>query len=180
MKERIVSTARDLFSEYGYFNVSMSQIAKRLKITKPALYYYFSSKKEILREVIKEVFSDLKEILKKAQKETTPEKKVKKFIQEYFEFVNKENILVKLSFFKFPSPELRIYFENLKKEFLQETKSIFKEFFKTSKTKADYCDEFLSFILATLNGFAQDLSEKKSNTKKLVKKIWQIYFKGRK
>lgn len=49
-REAIVKTAAHLFLEHGYQKTSMSLLATRLKITKPALYYYFRNKEEILVE----------------------------------------------------------------------------------------------------------------------------------
>lgn len=37
-KERILETALELFAQSGYLGTSMNDIAKRLKITKGALY----------------------------------------------------------------------------------------------------------------------------------------------
>lgn len=49
-RQAVLQAAARLFLEYGTHRVSMSEIADRLKITKPALYYYFSSKDELLAE----------------------------------------------------------------------------------------------------------------------------------
>ena len=46
-REAVLRTAAHLFLEYGYQKSSMSMLASQLKITKPALYYYFSNKEEI-------------------------------------------------------------------------------------------------------------------------------------
>jgi AcrR family transcriptional regulator len=49
-RDAVLQTAAHLFLERGYRRTSMSQLATRLKITKPALYYYFRNKEEILVE----------------------------------------------------------------------------------------------------------------------------------
>lgn len=49
-RDAVLQTAARLFLETGYRKTSMSQLATRLKITKPALYYYFRNKEEILVE----------------------------------------------------------------------------------------------------------------------------------
>ena len=46
----VLRTAAHLFLESGYRRTSMSQLATRLNVTKPSLYYYFRSKEEILVE----------------------------------------------------------------------------------------------------------------------------------
>lgn len=47
-RRQILREAGALFSEVGFHNASMEQIAARLGLTKTALYYYFSDKSEIL------------------------------------------------------------------------------------------------------------------------------------
>ncbi|MGH9081684.1 MAG: TetR/AcrR family transcriptional regulator [Acidimicrobiales bacterium] len=46
-RERILEVALELFTEQGYEQTSLREIAERLGFTKAALYYHFSSKEEI-------------------------------------------------------------------------------------------------------------------------------------
>jgi AcrR family transcriptional regulator len=47
-RDRILDVALDLFIDKGYDGTSLREIAERLGITKAALYYYFTSKDDIL------------------------------------------------------------------------------------------------------------------------------------
>jgi len=47
-RERILDVALDLFTDQGFDGTSMREIAERLDISKPAIYYHFASKEEIL------------------------------------------------------------------------------------------------------------------------------------
>jgi AcrR family transcriptional regulator len=47
-KVAILRTAARLFASRGYQDVSLNDVAGALRVTKPTLYYYFSSKDEIL------------------------------------------------------------------------------------------------------------------------------------
>jgi AcrR family transcriptional regulator len=47
-RERILDVALDLFTDQGFDGTSMREIAERLNISKPAIYYHFASKEEIL------------------------------------------------------------------------------------------------------------------------------------
>ncbi len=51
-KQQIIEAATKLFSGYGYEKVTMSMLAKACRITEPALYRYFPSKKNIYNEVL--------------------------------------------------------------------------------------------------------------------------------
>jgi AcrR family transcriptional regulator len=47
-RERILDVSLDLFTDQGFDGTSMREIADRLHITKPSIYYHFASKEEIL------------------------------------------------------------------------------------------------------------------------------------
>jgi AcrR family transcriptional regulator len=47
-REKILDVALDLFTDQGFDGTSMREIAERLHISKPAIYYHFASKEEIL------------------------------------------------------------------------------------------------------------------------------------
>jgi AcrR family transcriptional regulator len=47
-REKILDVALDLFTGQGFDGTSMREIAERLHISKPAIYYHFASKEEIL------------------------------------------------------------------------------------------------------------------------------------
>jgi AcrR family transcriptional regulator len=49
-KDAVLCAAVRLFLEEGYHRATLNEVAKRLKITKPALYNYFRSKEEIFFE----------------------------------------------------------------------------------------------------------------------------------
>ncbi len=83
-KKHIIEVARRLFSEYSYLGVSMSDIAKKLNITKAALYYHFTGKTEIYKRVLDKVFDDLSLSIDEALKETTIDKKFRKLIKKKF------------------------------------------------------------------------------------------------
>ena len=44
--------ARELFAEKGVQRTSLQDIAARLGITKPALYYHFSSREDLVRSIV--------------------------------------------------------------------------------------------------------------------------------
>jgi AcrR family transcriptional regulator len=50
-RKRILDAARDLFGSTGFDSTTVRSIAKRVGISDPALYHYFSSKRAILNAV---------------------------------------------------------------------------------------------------------------------------------
>ncbi|NPD47297.1 TetR/AcrR family transcriptional regulator [Lentimicrobium sp. S6] len=51
----IVCVAEELFAKYGFENVTMDQVSKAAKFSKPTLYKYFKSKDELALLVYKEI-----------------------------------------------------------------------------------------------------------------------------
>lgn len=51
-RQRIQHVARELFAEKGVQRTSLRDIAARLGITKPALYYHFESREDLVRSIV--------------------------------------------------------------------------------------------------------------------------------
>ena len=65
-KQLILNAALTLFSEKGYEGVGVQEICTASNITKPTLYYYFSSKSGLLCAIIENFGKKLSEGLEKA------------------------------------------------------------------------------------------------------------------
>ena len=120
-KKYIIGAARNLFSEFSYLGVSMSDIAKKLNITKAALYYHFTGKAEIYKKVLEEVFNDLKlSIDKVVNKTTADEQQLNNLIKNYLEFGFQEKNLIRAFILKLSSvdPQIREYIIQLRKRII--------------------------------------------------------------
>jgi AcrR family transcriptional regulator len=51
-RQRIQDVAREIFAEKGVQRTSLQDIAGRLGITKPALYYHFRSREDLVRSIL--------------------------------------------------------------------------------------------------------------------------------
>lgn len=54
-KEEIIEVAKRRFSHYGYSKTTMNEIADDLKITKANLYYYYSDKSGLFKDIISSI-----------------------------------------------------------------------------------------------------------------------------
>lgn len=63
---RILEAAERLFLERGYHATALQEIADRVGITKPALYYHFGSKAEILSSLLEPMNTRLEQVLNDA------------------------------------------------------------------------------------------------------------------
>jgi len=59
-KKIIVNVATRLFSRFGFHKTSMDEIAKIARKAKGSLYYHFSSKEALFREVVSKEITNLK------------------------------------------------------------------------------------------------------------------------
>ncbi|SDG47119.1 regulatory protein, tetR family [Sinosporangium album] len=57
-RARIQAAALDLFTEKGIQQTSLREIADRLGVTKPALYYHFASRDDLVRSLIQPLVDD--------------------------------------------------------------------------------------------------------------------------
>jgi len=62
-RARIKAVALELFTEHGYENTSLREIAERLGVTKAALYYHFKSKDEIVDSLVADQGEAIDEML---------------------------------------------------------------------------------------------------------------------
>lgn len=79
-RERIQVVARDLFAEHGLRNTSLQDIAARLEITKPALYYHFSSRDDLVRSIVQPMVDDLEAFLA-----TRGSRGTRQLLEDYFD-----------------------------------------------------------------------------------------------
>lgn len=86
-RNNILKTSGELFSQRGYFGVSMQDIAGKLNITKAALYYHFDNKNELVEVLLRQSIKDLKVELKKAvDTSRIPSEVLFNVIKTFFDF----------------------------------------------------------------------------------------------
>ncbi|WP_054707120.1 TetR/AcrR family transcriptional regulator [Bacillus sp. JCM 19041] len=56
---QIVKTAYEMFAKKGFHQTSLSHIASEVGISKPAIYYYFKSKDELIKSLFEKVTQEI-------------------------------------------------------------------------------------------------------------------------
>ena len=80
----ILRTAAQLFAERGYHETSLNDLARRLGVSKPALYYYIKSKDDILLQCLDVAMEDIRAALAEAEAcRQDARQKLKIFVQHY-------------------------------------------------------------------------------------------------
>jgi AcrR family transcriptional regulator len=87
-KELIMSIASALFREKGYDRTSLDDIAAGLSITKPSLYYHFSSKEDILLECLSSGYIHFQRKIAETDDSRLPgRERVRIFIEAYVDLL---------------------------------------------------------------------------------------------
>jgi AcrR family transcriptional regulator len=81
--ERIQAAALELFAAHGVQQTSLRAIAERIGITKPALYYHFGSRAELLRSVVQPMIDDVEALL--AEVEARADGDARALLARYFD-----------------------------------------------------------------------------------------------
>ncbi|WP_219471698.1 TetR/AcrR family transcriptional regulator [Nonomuraea rhizosphaerae] len=81
-KARIQAVARELFAEQGVKNTSLRQISDRLGITKPALYYHFASRDDLVRSIIEPLLEEMERFVS-----TREPGEPRRLLEDYWEVI---------------------------------------------------------------------------------------------
>jgi AcrR family transcriptional regulator len=80
----ILRTAAELFNERGFYETSLNELAKRLNVTKPSLYYYVKNKDDILLQILNQAVIEFQPAMNLAEESgLCGREKLKIFITQY-------------------------------------------------------------------------------------------------
>jgi AcrR family transcriptional regulator len=82
-RERIKQVALELFTEHGYEQTSLREIAEQLGVTKAALYYHFKSKEEIVQSFVDDRAEQLDKLIEWVKAQPPGEETRRAFIRRY-------------------------------------------------------------------------------------------------
>ncbi|MFA5777882.1 MAG: TetR/AcrR family transcriptional regulator [Candidatus Paceibacterota bacterium] len=180
-KKYIINTARRFFSEYSYLGVSMNDIAKKLNITKAALYYHFTGKAEIYENVLDDVFNDLSLAITQSLDESTIDKKLHKLVKNYLDFGFKEKNLIKAVMLKLSPSDSKItkHIAQLREGVASMIEPVIKEAFVNKKLSKKIDSQILTSLLTSMmDGLLLEYSflNKKINSAKIADQIIAVLF----
>jgi len=83
VRRRIIRAAAEIYREHGYERAGMADIARRLGMTAPALYWYFRSKEEILVAFLEHTVADLIGFVRSLLHSSDPKQRLWEFMYAY-------------------------------------------------------------------------------------------------
>ena len=85
-RAQVLEAALELFRAGGFSRTSLREIAEKVGISKPALYYHFDSKDDLLMELLKPITGAMDELLDRAEA-ADPPLTGRQFFTAYFDAV---------------------------------------------------------------------------------------------
>ena len=141
IQEKILHIAEEVFSEKGYKDASMREIASRTGITVSNIYHYFTNKDEIFRTILKPVLNDL------YAKIYSHDAYQQESVQEYIDLVSEHRARLRMLLFQAQGSSL----ENFRSEYTDAmTRTIFV-FFQGMKQKYPHLNIGITDFFIHLN-----------------------------
>lgn len=91
-RARILAVARELFAQRGTQQTSLQDIAGRLGISKPALYYHFDSRDALLAAIVQPLLDDLDAFIVAHELSTPIEPRA--LLSDYFDLLHRNRDLL--------------------------------------------------------------------------------------
>lgn len=97
-KEKILKAAINLFADKGFDATSVDEIAKNAGINKAMIYYYFSSKEELLASIIRKSINEFTSIIETLNLSDFKdlEEIIYFFINEGINYIDKNDMLIRI------------------------------------------------------------------------------------
>jgi AcrR family transcriptional regulator len=97
-KNRILESAIKLFAEKGFDATSVDEIAKNAEINKAMIYYYFSSKEELLSSIIRKSINEFTSIIEEINLSNFKdlEEIIYFFVNEGINYIDKNDMLIRI------------------------------------------------------------------------------------
>lgn len=95
-RDRILATALELFATRGLQQTSLQHIADRLGVTKPALYYHFSSRDELVTSLLQPLADDVEALLERVE-QADPPPAPRVLLGEYFDVTYRHRAVTEMA-----------------------------------------------------------------------------------
>jgi len=153
-KEKIISATMDLIIQDGFSKLNLSNVAKKVGITKAAIYWYFSSKEDLINVVASSHKTKLIDSDKQiAALNISPKQKVEAYFDalENDEARKKCFLLIKVFLEVYATnDEIMAIIQDGYKEYIDIVQRVFSDAIKDSEIQTDISSQMLAKILASM------------------------------
>lgn len=156
MKNKIINSAIEIILEKGFSQLTLSKVANKLNITKATIYWYFSSKEDLIENISNKIcVLELDEIKNIYKMDISSKEKLYKLI---YRESNKFSCILPIKFlleFYSEESEIKLKIQDSYKKFQETLAIILKE--GKEKKEFDYDiseDDIAKCIISLLDGIA--------------------------
>lgn len=98
IRQNVLEKAAILFSERGIASTNLQDIAEAVGLSRPALYYYFKNKDEVISALVEEATTFPVKILEKHRKDTSiaPAERLQRAMKELTVWIVRSPVIIKL------------------------------------------------------------------------------------
>lgn len=184
-REQILHAAAKLFREQGFAATTLRQIAVRAKLKAGSIYYYFSSKNEILDEVlelgIRVVFDAVKQTVDSLPKDASGRERIEAAVEAHLNTLLKYSDFTSANFriFSQVSKAARKRNQNIRRAYTGYWKTLLGSLQDSGEIAPDV-DLTLTrlFLLGSMNGAVEWYDQKKKPIPVLARKLCATLFDG--
>ena len=98
-RDHILRSALKSFAECGYAGTSVQQIVDKARVSKPALYYYFTDKAGLFQALVDQAHDERLRLMEEAaSRGSSVAEKLQEILTELFEYAERNPELVRLGF----------------------------------------------------------------------------------
>lgn len=166
IKQKILKITLGLIVDKGPDAVSMREIANKLNITKPVLYYYFKDKNDLVKQTFTEGSKKLMELrTEPSQDDLSLENQIALLLKNHIAFFNKTPNAAKCALKMMAAPE-RGPLKNIADELRNKNQSILKQVLLKSVQKGEMSESSAKDMFHIISGTIEHIIiESKKGTK---------------
>lgn len=146
MRNKILTVAGRMMAENGPENVSMREIAAKLRISKPVLYYYFKDKNSLVKTVFLDGAKHLDNVVRQVGSTEIPvEKKIEKILANHMEFCKLHPEAPKYFFNMLACPKNSVL-HSLAEDFKKNNEQLLRKSFEKENLSCDIVDDMFRML----------------------------------
>jgi len=153
-REKIISATMDLIIEDGFSKLNLSNVASKVGITKAAIYWYFSSKEELVHVVASSYRTKFIDSAKQiASLNISPKQKIEAYLNalEHDEARQKCFLLIKVFLEVYATnDEIMAMIQAGYKEYMEIVQEIFDEAIRIGEIQTELSSQTLAKLLAAI------------------------------
>ena len=97
-KDEVIRVAARLFAAKGYYATTLDEIAEKMGVTKPALYYYVANKEDILRTIIGMMVERMEDVTAIGNSKLNPRERIRNIIRTLVKYAAEGKEITQIAF----------------------------------------------------------------------------------